>query len=153
MTSMTMSDWTYKGKPVKNEADFHPKAVAFVYKITRVRDGKFYYGKKLCYFTKTSVKTVTLKNGTKKKKKVKTLVPSDWKTYWSSSVELQKAVQEEGEEAFTREILMWCESKGSASYYEAQYQFDNRVLTDNHDKSWNGIVNLRTNWKHIKPPL
>lgn len=147
------SEWTYKGEVIQNEADFHPKALAFVYKITRLTDGKFYYGKKLTYFTKTSVKTVTLKNGTKKKKKIKTLVPSDWKTYWSSSEELQASVVELGEEKFTREILMWCESKGSASYYEAQYQFDNRVLTDNKANSFNGIVNLRCHWKHIKPPL
>lgn len=147
------SEWTYKGEVVSSEADFHPKALSFVYKITRLTDGKFYFGKKLTYFTKTSVKTVTLKNGTKKKKKVKTLVASDWKTYWSSSEELQASVAELGEENFTREILMWCESKGSASYYEAQYQFDNRVLTDNKAKSFNGIINLRTHWKHIKPPL
>jgi hypothetical protein len=147
-----MSDWTYKNEVVTNEM-IPEKALCFVYRITRLSDGKFYYGKKLIFFKKTAMKTVTLKSGVKKKKKVSTLIPSDWKIYWSSSVDLQASVAELGEAAFSREILMWFENKGSASFYEAQYQFDNRVLTDNHDKSWNGIINLRCHWKHIKPPL
>lgn len=147
------SEWTYKGEVVKNDSDFPPKAMCFVYKITRLVDGKFYFGKKLCYFKKTSIKTVTDKKGVKKKKKTSTLVPSDWKTYWSSSVDLQASVAELGEDAFTREILLWCENKGSASFYEAELQFKNDVLTTNKENSWNGIVNLRCHWKHIKPPL
>ena len=147
-----MSDWIYKGNPILSSEDFPAGSLCFVYKITR-DDGKFYIGKKLCYFKKTSVKTVVDKKGNKKKKKVSSLVDSDWKTYWSSSKELQEDVQTLGEERFTREILMFCQNKGSASYYEAELQFDMRVLTTNREKSYNGIVNLRCHWSHIKPIL
>lgn len=147
-----MTPWTYRNEIIENESQFHPKALCFVYKITRLKDGKIYFGKKLCYFKKTSVKTITLKNGTKKKKKTTTLVPSDWKTYWSSSADLIADVKLLGEDAFSREILCWCENKGSASYYELRYQMDARVLEIG-DKSYNGIVNARINWKHIKPIL
>lgn len=140
--------WFYKEKLIDAESQFPEKALAFVYKITRVSDGKFYVGKKLIYFTKTSQKTVKLKNGTKKIKKIKSLVPSDWKTYWSSSVELQKDVEKLGENAFIREILCFCENKGSASYYEARYQFDLRVMET--ENSYNSIVNLRVHRNHIR---
>lgn len=126
---------------------------SFVYKITRIRDNKFYIGKKLCWFSKTSTKTVTLKSGAKRKKKIKSLVPSDWLTYWSSSEDLNKAVQEEGEDAFQREILYFCSNKSSASYYEAKEQMRLEVLELSRDECWNGIINLRTNKRGVKPPL
>lgn len=147
-----MNSWTYNGVEITDEAQFPEKTLGFVYKITRVTDGKLYYGKKLAYFRKTSVKTVTLKNGTKKKKKTTTLVPSDWKTYWSSSPELLADVATLGPNNFTREILCWCENKGSLSYYELRYQMDNRVI-ENRDKSYNGIVNARIHWSHVRPCL
>lgn len=146
------SQWTYNNEIIENESQFHPKALAFVYKITRLEDGKMYFGKKLCYFKKTSIKTIVDKKGIKKKKKTTTLVPSDWKTYWSSSPELQKDVAKLGEGAFSREILCWCENKGSANYYELRYQMDNRVLEIG-DLSYNGICGARIHWTHIKPML
>jgi hypothetical protein len=144
--------WTYKNNEIIDGSEFPERTLGFVYKITRLHDGKAYFGKKLAYFKKTSVKTVTLKNGTKKKKKTTTLVPSDWKTYWSSSVELVAEVKLLGEDAFSREILCFCENKGSLSYYELRYQMDARVL-EHRDLYWNGIVNARINWAHIRPLL
>lgn len=145
-----MSNWSYKGNEILDESQFHPKALAFVYRIVRKSDGKMYIGKKLCYFKKTSIKTIVNAKGVKKKKKTLTLVPSDWKTYWSSSPELQKDVALLGETAFTREILCWCQNKGSANYLEARYQMDNRVLELSRDKTYNGIINLRCHWTHVK---
>lgn len=146
-----MSPWYYKNEII--EDNMIPEgALGFLYTITRKSDGKSYIGKKLLWFKKTSVKTVTLKNGTKKKKKITTLVPSDWKTYWGSSANVQKAVDEEGESAFRRDILMFCRSKGSLSYYEARMQMDLRVL-EHPELYWNGIVNCRVSSSHIKPPL
>lgn len=147
-----MSEWYYNNEVIKDESQFPEGTLGFVYRITRVRDGKMYIGKKLAYFEKVSVKTVTQKNGKKVKKKTRSLVPSDWKTYWSSSVDLCKAVKEEGESAFRREILMFLPNRGSMGYYEARYQMDERVL-ELGDKTWNGIVSCRVHWKHIKPPL
>jgi hypothetical protein len=149
---MMSSPWLYNDEVIYDDSQFPEKTLGFVYRITRLSDGKIYYGKKLAFFTKTAIKTVTLKNGTKKKKKVRTQVPSDWKTYWSSSPELQKDVQTLGESAFSREILAFCENRGSLSYYELRYQMDARVLEIG-DKSYNGIVNIRCHWTHVRPIL
>lgn len=147
------SGWFWNETLITDVSQMPTGSFSFVYKITRIRDGKFYIGKKLIYFSKTSVKTVIQKNGVKKKKKIKTLVPSDWLEYWSSSEDLQKAVKEEGEEAFVREILYFCSNKSTASYYEAKEQMKLGVLELSRDITWNGIVNLRTHWKHLKPLL
>lgn len=148
-TIKKMSEWLYNGSPISDD-QIPKEAMGFVYKITRISDGKIYFGKKLFWFSKTSMKTVVLKSGVKKKKKVKTLVPSDWRSYWSSSPELLKDVELLGEDAFIREILCLCPSKGTLSYHELKYQMDHRVL-ESGDKSYNGIVHVRIHWSHIKP--
>ena len=144
-----MSEWLYNGSPISDE-QIPKEALGFVYRITRKSDGKIYFGKKLFWFSKTSMKTVILKSGVKKKKKVKTLVPSDWRSYWSSSPELLKDVELLGEDAFIREILCLCPSKGTLSYYELRYQMDHRVLEIG-DKSYNGQIQVRIHWTHVKP--
>lgn len=136
----------YKGEPVY---EIDEKYVGFVYIITNNVSGKKYIGKKLSKFSKTRIKTVTLKNGTKKKKKIKSKIDSDWKTYWSSSKEVQDDVKTLGFDKFSREILMFCLSKGTASYFEAKLQMQNEVL-EHPDKWYNGIVNCRVHRSHIK---
>ena len=138
--------WIYKGEPVE---EIDEKYTGFVYIITNLVSGKAYIGKKLSKFSKTTTKTVTLKNGNKKKKKIRSKIDSDWKTYWSSSKEVQDDVKALGEDKFKREILMFCLSKGTASYFEAKYQMQNEVL-ENPDKWYNGIVNCRVHRSHIK---
>ena len=138
--------WIYKGEPVE---EIEEKYTGFVYIITNLVTGKAYIGKKLSKFSKTTTKTVTLKNGNKKKKKIRSKIESDWKTYWSSSKEVQDDVKALGEDKFTREILMFCLSKGTASYFEAKYQMQNEVL-EYPDKWYNGIVNCRVHRSHIK---
>lgn len=145
--------WYYKGTPIDDDSQFPEGTLCFVYCITRIADGKFYIGKKMAKFTKTSVKTITRKNGTKAKKKTKTLVPSDWKTYYGSSVDLQKDVEQLGEEAFRRDILAFVGNKGTAGYLEMKYQMDARVLELPDEACYNGIVNARVHKKHIKPTL
>ena len=138
--------WYYKGEPVE---EIDEKYTGFVYIITNLVTGKAYIGKKLSKFSKTNIKTVTLKNGTKKKKKIRSKIDSDWKTYWSSSKEVIEDVKALGEDKFKREILMFCLSKGTASYFEAKLQMQNEVL-ENPDKWYNGIVNCRVHRSHIK---
>lgn len=140
-----MSKWTYQNKIIDELPD---TCVGFVYLITNLSNGKKYIGKKLAKFSKTTYKTVTLKNGNKKKKKIKTLVDSDWREYWSSSDALKADVAELGEHMFTREILYMCESKAECSYVEAREQFSQRVLES--DDWYNGIINLRVHGSHIK---
>jgi hypothetical protein len=137
--------WTYKDVII----DELPDCIGFVYKITNTISGRAYIGKKLKCFTKTSLKTITLKSGIKKKKKVKTLVESDWRTYWSSSVELQKDVKELGEENFTREVVLYCQTKGTLSYREAELQFQHKVL-EYPDLWYNGIIQIKIHRSHVK---
>ena len=125
-----------------------PDCVGFVYKITNIISGRAYIGKKLKFFTKSSIKTVTLKSGIKKKKKVKKQVESDWRTYWSSSVDLQQDVKELGEENFTREILFYCQSKAECTYRESSEQFRLKVLES--DDFYNGQISCRIHKSHIK---
>jgi hypothetical protein len=138
--------WYYKGEPVE---EIDEKYTGFVYIITNTVSGKAYIGKKLSKFSKTNIKTVTLKNGNKKKKKIRSKIASDWKTYWSSSKEVIEDVKTLGEDKFKREILMFCLSKGTASYFEAKFQMQNEVL-ENPDMWYNGIVNCRVHRSHIK---
>ena len=116
--------------------------VGFVYLITNTVSGRKYIGKKLAKFSKTTVKTVKLKNGTKKKKKIKSKIDSDWLTYWSSSEELKADVISLGEDKFIREILRYCNSKNELSYYEAKYQFEYDVLLDE-SKWYNGWISVK----------
>ena len=137
--------WLYEGVEVTEL----PECVGFVYLIINNKSSRRYIGKKLSNFTKTSIKTVTLKSGVKKKRKVKTQVESDWRTYWSSSAELQNDVKEFGEENFTREILFYCQSKGTLSYIELREQILNKVLEDS-TLWYNGIIQAKIHRSHVK---
>jgi hypothetical protein len=114
-----MIPWIYNGLPV---IEIDPQYFGFVYIITNNTDGRAYYGKKGCFFKKTSYKVTTRKNGVKYKKKIRSLVNSDWPTYYGSSAELQKDVELHGESNFTREILKFCKTSSELSYYELRYQ-------------------------------
>jgi hypothetical protein len=97
--------WTFNSKIIEELPD---DCVGFVYLITNITNDRKYIGKKLSKFSKTTYKTVTLKNGTKKKKKIKSKIDSDWMEYYGSSIELNKDVELLGKENFTREILFFC---------------------------------------------
>ena len=125
--------------------------VGFVYLITNVTSGRKYIGKKLAKFAKTSYKVVKLKNGTKKKKKIRSKVDSDWQEYYGSNLELNKDVELFGKENFTREILHYCKSKAETSYIEAREQFDRKVLES--DEYYNGQISVRVHGSHIKSKI
>ncbi|NBR60176.1 MAG: hypothetical protein EBT86_00730 [Actinobacteria bacterium] len=107
-----------------------------------------YIGKKLAQFAKTSYKIVKLKNGTKKRKRIRGKVASDWQDYYGSNDELKADVIKLGTENFTREILYYCTSKSECSYVEAREQFSRRVLES--DDYYNGHIQVRVHGKHIK---
>lgn len=117
--------WTFENNPVETVDEQY---MGFVYLITQISTGKKYIGKKKLWFKKTSQKTVKLKNGNKKVKKIRTLVPSDWPDYYGSSAELLKEVEKCGVDDFKREILRFCKTEPECSYYEARYQFEYDVL-------------------------
>ena len=116
--------------------------VGFVYLIVNNTTGRKYIGKKLAKFKRTTYRVVKLKNGNKKRKKIRGSIDSDWLTYWSSSEELKADVVALGEDKFTREILRYCNSKNELSYYEAKYQFEYDVLLDE-SKWYNGWISVK----------
>ena len=140
--------WTYQGNTVE---ELPEDCVGFVYMITNTLSGRKYIGKKLAKFAKTTTKTVKLKNGTKKKKKVRSKIDSDWRTYYGSSPELTKDVVALGTENFSREILFICKSKAECSYIEAREQFTHRVLES--ADYYNGHIQVRVHGSHIKDKL
>jgi len=125
--------------------------VGFVYLITNLVTGRKYIGKKLAKFAKTSYKVVKLKNGTKKKKKIRSKIDSDWQTYYGSNDQLNKDIEILGSDKFTREILFYCKSKSECSYIEAREQFRHQVLES--DDYYNGQISVRVHGSHIKNKL
>ena len=121
--------------------------VGFVYLITNQLSGRMYIGKKLAKFAKTSYKIVKLKNGTKKKKKIRSKIDSDWQGYYGSNLELNKDVETLGKENFRREILLYCKSKSECSYVDAREQFSRRVLESK--DYYNGQISVRVHGSHI----
>lgn len=140
--------WYFQGTLVETLPE---DCVGFVYLITNNVSGRKYIGKKLAKFAKTTTKTVKLKNGTKKKKKIRSKVDSDWLTYYGSSPELTKDVVALGEDKFTREILYLCKSKAECSYVEAREQFTRKVLEST--DYYNGHIQVRVHGSHIKDKL
>lgn len=136
--------WTYRKKVVESIPEQY---IGFVYLITNTLTGRKYIGKKLAKFSKTSYKTITLKNGTKKKKKIRSKVDSDWREYYGSSDLLTKDIQQLGKENFTREILFYCKTKAECSYVEAREQFKRKVLESN--DYYNGHIQVRVHGSHI----
>ena len=140
--------WYYNNQEI---TELPEDCVGFVYLIVNKANGRMYIGKKLAKFSKTTYKTVTLKNGTKKKKKIKGKVESDWLDYYGSSNELNKDVESLGKENFTREILFFCKSKAECSYIEAREQFARKVLES--DDYYNNNIMCRIHGSHIKNKL
>jgi hypothetical protein len=110
--------WLYKGELFTTV----PKeCFGFVYLITNLKTGQKYCGRK--QFVSLRRKKVVGKRNRKHITK-----ESDWQSYWGSSKEFSKVVEELGEDAFKREILFLCESKRELGYAEVAYQFKHDVL-------------------------
>ena len=140
--------WIYQGTIVESLPE---DCVGFVYLITNNISGRKYIGKKLAKFAKTTYKVVKLKNGTKKKKKIRSKVDSDWQEYYGSNDQLNKDVASLGKENFTREIIFYCRSKAECSYIEAREQFTHKVLES--ADYYNGQISVRVHGSHIKDKL
>ena len=140
--------WYYNNQEI---TELPEDCVGFVYLIVNKANCRMYIGKKLAKFSRTTYKTVTLKNGTKKKKKIKGKVESDWLDYYGSSIELNKDVASLGKENFSREILFFCKSKAECSYIEAREQFARKVLES--DDYYNNNIMCRIHGSHIKNKL
>lgn len=140
--------WLFEHTPIETLPE---DCVGFVYLITNTVSGRKYIGKKLAKFSKTTYRVIKLKNGNKKRKKIRSKIDSDWQTYYGSNDELNQDVQTLGSDKFTREILYYCTSKSQCSYIEAREQFRHQVLES--DAYYNGQISVRVHGSHIKNKL
>ena len=137
--------WLYENTEIETLPE---DCVGFVYLITNTVSGRKYIGKKLAKFSKTSYKVIKLKNGNKKRKRIKSKIDSDWQLYYGSNDQLNQDIAKLGADNFTREILFYCQSKAECSYVEAREQFNRRVLES--DDYYNGQISVRVHGSHIK---
>lgn len=140
--------WIYNNEPL---ASVPNDAQGFVYLLTCVLTGKKYIGKKNFYTHKYSVKTVTIKSGknkgTKKKKKTKIPIETDWRDYYGSSVEFLQYIDTIGKPNIKRQILHICDSKGMMGYLEAKEQFVRDALID--EEYMNRWIMVRVRKDHL----
>ena len=131
----------------KNNLIFEPtedelgKYVGFVYLITERDTGKKYIGKKFFWSKR---RLPPLKGKSRKRTVVK---ESDWKDYYGSSETLKILVEHKGGEAYYREFLHLCETKGECSYLEAKEQFLRDVLL--REDYYNEFIGCKIHSKHL----
>jgi hypothetical protein len=131
--------WVYNDKEFNETPD---EFQGFVYMVTEKDTGKKYIGKK--FFWKPKILPVTKS----RKRRVRTRVESDWRTYYGSSKEVQSLVESKGKDNYQREILRLCKTKGECSYYEAKLQFQYDVLLS--DEYYNEFIGCKIHAKHIR---
>ncbi len=115
--------WKFKGNIVTEE-NTPEGAIGFVYKIIHVPTGKFYIGKKSLSQTR---RLKPLKGKVRKRVVRKA---SDWEKYYSSNEWIKNEVKEGRAGDFEREIIQFCFSKKSLTYWEVWWQFKLDVLAD-----------------------
>ena len=131
--------WYYESK----EYDETPEEYqGFVYLITELDTGKKYIGKKNFWRPKV------LPKNSKRNRRVRTRVESDWRKYFGSNKEVQALVESNGIENYRRDILRLCKTKGEMSYYEAKLQFDHDVLL--RDDYYNEFIGCKIHSRHLK---
>lgn len=131
--------WYYNNEPFDNTPEEYQ---GFVYLITELDTDKKYIGKK--NFWKPKV----LPKNSKRSRRVRTRVDSDWRQYYGSSKEVQELVESKGQTNYKREILRLCKTKGEMSYFEAKLQFENDVLLS--DEYYNEFIGCKIHSRHLK---
>ena len=130
--------WIYNGSEYNETPEDYQ---GFVYIITELDSGKKYLGKKNFWRPKV------LPKNSKRSRRMRTRVESDWRGYYGSSKELQVLVEQRGGDNYKREIIRLCRTKGEMSYYEAKAQFDNDVLLS--DEWFNNFIGCKLSLIHI----
>lgn len=107
----------------------------FIYEIINTKENKIYIGKKQC---NSKIRRKPLKG--KKRNRID-YKQSDWKTYTSSSDNVNNDIIRLGKENFIFKIIKICSCKWELAYFEAKEQFNRDVLFKK--EYYNGIINLR----------
>jgi len=131
--------WYYENREYNETPEEYQ---GFVYLITEVDTKKKYIGKKNFWRPKV------LPKNSKRNRRVRTRVESDWRNYYGSNKEIQLLIEEKGKENYKREILYLCKTKGEMSYYETKLQFDHDVLLK--DEYYNEFIGCKIHSKHIR---
>ena len=131
--------WYYNNEPFETAPEEYQ---GFVYVITELDTNKKYLGKKNFWRPKV------LPKNSKRSRRVRTRVESDWRLYFGSNKELRCLVEERGETNYRREIIKLCRTKGEMSYFEAKAQFDNYVLFS--DEWYNEFIGCKIHSRHLK---
>jgi len=121
--------WKYKEKEILSLDDMPEETYGFIYKISNKITSQYYIGKKqVVSFRKKNFSKKKLSTITDKRVKKYEMVSkeSDWKTYRSSN----SVVKNWNEDEIQLEILRFCKSKKSLTYYELHEQFYYNVLAD-----------------------
>ena len=135
--------WYYKGEVYDPLYDEDPKQYqGFVYIITERDTDMKYVGKK--FFHKPKTLPVTQK----RKRRIKTIVESDWRDYYGSNAIIQERIKEGLSGDYHREIVHFGKSKGDLSYMEVKEQILRDVLLK--PDYYNGVINCKIHRKHLK---
>jgi hypothetical protein len=134
--------WLFQGLEFTSEMiqDYQ----GFVYLLENTNNGKKYIGKKFFIKPKVLPKTKT------RKRKVRTTIESDWKTYYGSSKELLDDIASgdgRGEMGIVRSILHLCKTKGECSYYEIKEQLAVDALLK--EEYYNSYVGCKIHRRHL----
>ncbi len=112
--------WLYEGEPFTT--DDIGEFFGFVYRITNLKSGKQYIGRKY-FWSKRKPR------GGKRR----VTSESDWKKYYGSSDELKADRKLLGNDLFKREIISLQPTPGKVNYEETRQLFLNRVLQETLD--------------------
>lgn len=130
--------WKYKDKEYNETPEEYQ---GFVYEIRELSTDKKYIGKKNFWRPKI------LPKNSKRSRRVKTRVESDWREYYGSNQELQSLVEKIGPAGYERKILHLCRTKGEMSYMEAKLQFMFDVLLK--EEYYNEFIGCKIHSKHV----
>ena len=138
--------WYYNGEVYDPAYEDIPEDVlGFVYIITDTESGEKYIGQKRMRKPKTLPITKS------RKRRVRTVVESDWRSYHSSSTVIKENVAAGHTARYHREIIRFGGSKGDLHLLELIEQIERNVLFD--PTYLNGLVNVRIHKKHISKKL
>ena len=134
--------WHYNGKVYDPAYEDIPNDVlGFVYIITDKETGEKYVGQKRMRQPKV------LPIPKSRKRRVRSVVESDWRSYYSSNGVIKENAMAGHTERYQRDILRFGATKGDLNYLESKEQFDREVLLD--DTYLNGIINCKIHKKHL----